>query len=1641
MRGLRHFFIPFALSVLFLGGACWGQTSVPLSSKPPRIGFVPSPAGPNPPRSPQRGLAPALPNNYGKLPLSFELNQGQAPSDVKFLAHGPGYAMFLTADESVLFLHAKNGANLLSTLLSDDGSKGSASSEKSAVLRMKLRGANREASVTGDRALPGKADYFIGDDPSKWRTNISTYGKVKVQGVYPGVDLVYYGNQRQLEYDFIVAPGVNPDEIRLDVRGARKIQLNEKGDLLLETSAGQIRLQKPVMYQYKWAVDEDDPAFEREVAKKYVDGHFKIRGKNEILFVAGDYDRSKPLTIDPPLLYSSFLGGSASDVGIGIAVDASGNSYVTGGTLSTDFPTTTGAGTWQSGFGGVGSSCSSSSDTTNLICGDAFVTEINPSGTAVVFSAYLGGNDADFGTAIAVDSSGNVFVAGATQSANFPTASPLQSFGGGTCHGGTRPCADAFVSEIAAGGASLVFSTYLGGSKDDYAFGLALDSSDNVFITGTTDSTNFPTTSNAVSQILDNVGGVTVTNCTSSTGGPKNCSDAFVAELSFSGSALSETYGTYLGGGNVDLGYGIALDSSDDIYVVGATNSTAFPGVTTSSLQPTFGGGSTPNCVSQFICGDGFVIELSPLTGDGNTPIVFSTYLGGSGDDAATAVALDSFADVLVAGVTDSSNFFTTTSALQPAFGGGSSSCANRLFSCGDAFITLIGPAGTGFTYSSYLGGSGDDGVMKGAAVDSVGNFYVAGTTNSTNFPTSHAIQPAYGGGSANCDASNDPCGDGFLTEMNFSTNAYAFSTYLGGSGDDGVLGVAVDGNSNIFVTGYTSSPDFPTSAGAYKTTCGTDGKCNGLSDAFVAKFGIPAFTGPYQLGEVFVSGGNGLVYVFKQDGTILGSMNSGEALTAGMAFSQAGNLYVTTFNGLGATPPVGVVEFGINGNLIGPFGNFPASVDLTAFPESILFNQAGDAIVGAATGTYVCPASTSGPVPAFEFGATGSLLNTFTVTGQCRGTDWVELLPDQKTLLYTSEGTSIFSFNTSTNTQNPDFADGLPGQSAYAFRVLPNGNLLVADTNEVVELNSSGQQIQTYTPNPPGVALFALNLDPDGTSFWTADLETGNVFKFDIASGNQLSFFTIPSNFASGLAVFGEKTVGNNNLTVTENGTGAGTVTSSPTGINCPTVCLAPFTDNSNVILTATAASGSSFAGFSANCTPANPQTNPPTCTVPIGTADVTVTATFNAGSSDLLTVTFAGTGSGKVSSNPAGINMCSTTCSASFASGTQITLTATPTAGSTFTGWTGEGCSGTGTCIFTITQSTNVVANFGGSSSFALTVTDAGTGTGTVSSSPAGINMCASTCSANFTSGTQVTLTATAGSGSTFAGWTGAGCSGTGTCVVTVSAAEAVTATFNKTTGNFTLTVTEAGTGTGTVTSAPAGISCPATCSANFASGSSVTLTATANDGSTFAGWSGGGCSGTGSCVVALTAALTVTATFNSGNSPVIISVASGSSSTVNTTPGSSAIFGLVLTGQSGFTGTVQLICTSPNSNITCTIVPSSVTLNGTATNVAIVVETFCKGFVPGFRPIPGSFGTGLGLVLATLLLAGAVWAFQSRPRWVLSLGVLILLAAGLSACSNLAKSPGGSATLPGSYPLIVKATAPNGASSSVNLTLVVK
>ncbi len=351
---------------------------------------------------------------YGKLPLSFEANQGQADPRAKFISRGSGYSLFLTGTEAVLALtrpgvsRARHRLELASTTAGQEERQATAP----AVLRMKLLGANPAPHVSGLEELPGKSNYFIGNDPKKWRTNVANYAKVEYKEIYPGVDLVYHGNQRQLEHDFILAPGANPSGITMELKGADKLSIDSQGDLVLATGGGEVRLQKPVVYQ------EVDGA-RREIAGSYV-----LKGSHRVGFQLGAYDASRRLVIDPVLSYSTYLGGSGVDIGFGIAVDSSGNAYVTGVTVSTNFPTTTGA--FRTTLGGGFS--------------PAFVTKLNPTGSALVYSTYLGGSGGDLGVGIAVDSSGNAYVTGDTGSTNFPTTNPFQATNGGG--------ADAFLAKI-----------------------------------------------------------------------------------------------------------------------------------------------------------------------------------------------------------------------------------------------------------------------------------------------------------------------------------------------------------------------------------------------------------------------------------------------------------------------------------------------------------------------------------------------------------------------------------------------------------------------------------------------------------------------------------------------------------------------------------------------------------------------------------------------------------------------------------------------------------------------------------------------------------------------------------------------------------------------------------------------------------------------------------------------------------------------------------------------------------------------------------------------------------------------------------------------------------------------------------------
>ena len=640
-----------------------------------------------------------------ELPLAFELNRGQSDGSVRFLARGAGMTAFFTDTEVVMLLHRSR---------KPQGDRWQSREVEQAVVRMKLLGANPPREARGLELLPGVSNYYLGNDPARWQTGVPQYRRVYYGGVYPGIDLVCYGNQRNLEYDFVVAPGADPRRVQVAWEGVDSQTLNPAGDLVLRTSLGEIVQKRPRVYQ--------ETGFGRvEVAARYV-----LSPGRRVGFALARYDRQKPLIIDPQLVYSTYLGGNGPDSGYGIAVDSSGAVYITGDTSSSTFPIV------------------SSLKTTNAST-DAYVTKISSSGTSLVFSTYLGGGGNDHGFAIAVDSSGSAYVTGDTSSTNFPVQSGFQAtFGQGFW--------DAFVTKLTATGA-LAYSTYLGGNGGDYGQGIAVDSSGAAYVAGYTDSTNFPLNSpiqsvfkggydafvakvspagnslvystylggsqedQALAIAVDSSGSAYVTGPTGSPDFPtasayqssyKNA-DIFVAKLAPSGSSL--TYSTYLGGSSGDSAFGIAVDSAGSAYVTGRTISADFP-VVAGAYQSKLDGNY-----------DVFVTKFTPA---GNA-LVYSTYLGGKGTDEANAIALDSAGYAYVTGWTNSTDF-PTISQFQTDQG------------ADDGFVFKLSPDGSALVYSTYLGGSGND-YAQGIAVDPLGAAYVTGYTDSTDFITKSPFQ------------------------------------------------------------------------------------------------------------------------------------------------------------------------------------------------------------------------------------------------------------------------------------------------------------------------------------------------------------------------------------------------------------------------------------------------------------------------------------------------------------------------------------------------------------------------------------------------------------------------------------------------------------------------------------------------------------------------------------------------------------------------------------------------------------------------------------------------------------------------------------------------------------------------------------
>jgi hypothetical protein len=663
--------------------------------------------------SPHRNSASLL---LAESPLSFEQNLGQTDEQVKFFARGNGYTVFLTSTEAVIQWRSANDG------MRDTSAQSEIRNPKSEIIRMKLVGQAVQPKVTGLDELPGTVNYFTGSDPTEWRSRIPTYARVKYEDVYPGVDLIYYGNRQQLEYDFVLQPGADPNVIALAFEGADELEVNVEGDLVVSTSAGHLRQRKPFVYQNTGG------------AKPEVSGYYVLHDNERVGFRVDDYDRAEPLIIDPVLDYSTPLGGSRDDIGLGVAIDANGSAYIAGYTTSQNFPPANPI--QRSLSGGL----------------DAFVVKLNPEGTALVYATYLGGSSGDGGESLTVDASGNAYIAGETLSTNFPTVNPLQRLKAGN--------SDVFLAKLNPQGTALIYSTYLGGTGNEDAFDIALDASGGIYLTGDTNSVNFPTmsplqrllgggfdafvaklnpdgatlaystylgalgTDSGRSIVLDASGNAYVTGFTNSVAFPitnpiqrliGGGTDAFVAKLTPDGTALR--YSTYLGGLGTDTGVGIAVDPTGSAYVTGITNSTNFP--TASPLQRQLGGGS-----------DAFVVKINPE----GTAFAYATYLGGSRNERGFGIAVDGSGNAHLTGDTASTGF-PRVNPVQPRPGGGT-----------DAFLVKLNSDGLVFLLATTFGGSATDSGFA-IALDADGNVYLTGNTNSANVPMMTPIQPRLGGG------------------------------------------------------------------------------------------------------------------------------------------------------------------------------------------------------------------------------------------------------------------------------------------------------------------------------------------------------------------------------------------------------------------------------------------------------------------------------------------------------------------------------------------------------------------------------------------------------------------------------------------------------------------------------------------------------------------------------------------------------------------------------------------------------------------------------------------------------------------------------------------------------------------------------
>jgi hypothetical protein len=655
-------------------------------------------------------IAPASqisPEPFGRRGHVFEPNLGQADPDVRFVYRGNGHSLLLSDRDAVLKF-----------------------ANSPASIRMKLVGQRSARAPEGLEPKAGVTHYFTGNDATQWLRSVPQFGKVKYANVYPGIDLIYYGDGRELEYDFVLAPHAEPGRIQVDFEGAEQAELDANGDLVLRTKdGGEIRHRRPVAYQ------------ERDGNRESVEASFVLSDKR-VSFKLGKYDAQLPLIVDPKFVWASFLGGAGDDLGTDIALDSEGNVFVTGLTQSADVS----SGVLQPGPGkGF----------------QAFVTKIDPNG-AIVYSAYFGGSGADEGHAVGVDAAGSVYVTGYTTSSDFPIVNGFQTKIGGA--------QDSYLLKLSSDGRAIQYSTYIGGVAGDRGFGIAVAPSGDAYVAGNTlSTTGFP----ILNAFQSSMGG--------------GLADAFLTKVSADGKL---GFSTFLGGNGNDQAYDVVRDDDGNLILTGFTTSQNFP--LSNAVMGSYRGGAD----------DVFVTKFNPA----GSALVFSTYWGGSGSDNGVRLAVDGDKNIYFTGYTTSVDF-PRKNPPQLLLNG-----------TYDAFLVKLHADGQDADFSTYIGGEDTEGGVS-VAVDKKGFIYVTGFTNSLQFYAINALGGFLRG-----------LRDGFLLKMTPDASTVIYSSYLGGFGLDGGTSVIVDDDGNAYVTGYTSSSDFPKAANAFQ------GDTAGGQDGFIVK-------------------------------------------------------------------------------------------------------------------------------------------------------------------------------------------------------------------------------------------------------------------------------------------------------------------------------------------------------------------------------------------------------------------------------------------------------------------------------------------------------------------------------------------------------------------------------------------------------------------------------------------------------------------------------------------------------------------------------------------------------------------------------------------------------------------------------------